>query len=131
METLLLEAVATEKDLGHSTAANELREAIRDMSRRPEPDVTGAIQHAIASLECVAREVSGSTETFGKWLANHRDAFPKPLGEYVGKIWGFASERGRHLVENGEPSVEEAELVLGLSATLGSYLTKKGNGNPI
>lgn len=130
IDKILADAVATETTQGHRTAANELHEAIRDMSRRPNADPTGAIQHAIASLECVAREVTGSKETLGKWLRVHPDAFPKPLGEYVEKIWGFASERGRHLVESGEPSMDEAELVLGLSATLGSYLSKKGKANP-
>lgn len=125
LDKVLAVAVATEASQGHNTAANELHEAIKDMSRRPHPDPTGAIQHSIASLECVARDVSGSKETLGRWLRSHPNAFPKPLGEYVEKIWGFASEHGRHLVESGEPTMDEAELVLGLSATLGSYLSKK------
>lgn len=126
LDTVLRVAVWHEKQQGHQTAANELHEAIADMSRRPRPDPTGAIQHAMASLECVARDVSGSKDTLGRWLKNHPDAFPAPLNEYVGKIWGFASEHGRHLVEAGEASMDEAELVLGLSAALGSYLAKKG-----
>lgn len=128
LDTLLKVAVTTEQGQGHKTAANELHEAIKDMSRRPTPDPTGAIQHSIASLECVARDISGSKDTLGKWLQRNRDAFPRPLGDYVEKIWGFASEHGRHLVEAGEASMDEAELVLGLSATLGSYLSKKGRG---
>lgn len=130
IDKILAIAVATESAQGHRTAANELHEAIRDMSRRPNADPTGAIQHAIASLECVARDVSGSKDTLGRWLKNHPEAFPKPLGDYVEKIWGFASEHGRHLIESGEPSMDEAELVLGLSATLGSYLSKKGKAHP-
>lgn len=43
----------------YSTASKELHEAIIDLSRRPLADTTGAIQHAMASLECVAREISG------------------------------------------------------------------------
>ena len=31
-------------DIGHSATANEIREALQDISRRPEPDMTGAIQ---------------------------------------------------------------------------------------
>lgn len=80
----------TEVNAGHNTAANELHEAINDMSRRPQPDPTGAIQHSIASLECVARDVSGSKETLGKWLQKNRDAFPRPLGEYVEKKFGVS-----------------------------------------
>ena len=32
-------------DTGHRAAANEIREALRDISHRPEPDVIEAIQH--------------------------------------------------------------------------------------
>lgn len=31
---------------GKTTAATELHEAIQDMSRRPDPEITGAVQHA-------------------------------------------------------------------------------------
>jgi len=37
------------------TAKTEIREALNDLSRRPTPDITGAIQHSLACLECVAR----------------------------------------------------------------------------
>jgi len=43
---------------GRLSAASEIREALRDISRRPTPDRTGAIQHSIAALECVARDVA-------------------------------------------------------------------------
>jgi hypothetical protein len=32
------------------TAKNEIHEAITDLSRRPDPDVTGAIQHSMAGI---------------------------------------------------------------------------------
>ena len=38
---------------GRTTAAGEMHEALMDISRRPAADVTGAIQHAMAALECV------------------------------------------------------------------------------
>lgn len=44
---------------GRTVAAKEIHEALRDISRRPEPDLTGAIQHAMATLECTARDVAG------------------------------------------------------------------------
>lgn len=37
-----------------ATAKDEIHEALADLSRRPEPDLTGAVQHAMAALECVA-----------------------------------------------------------------------------
>jgi hypothetical protein len=44
-------------DEGRPTAAREIAEALSDLSRLPDPDVTGAVQHAIAALECVARDL--------------------------------------------------------------------------
>ena len=35
-----------------TTAKQEIHEALRDLSRRPDPDLTGAVQHAMAALEC-------------------------------------------------------------------------------
>jgi hypothetical protein len=39
------------RDSGRHTAADEIREAIKDISRRPAADRTGAVQHAIAALD--------------------------------------------------------------------------------
>jgi hypothetical protein len=44
---------------GLQTARQEIHEALGDLSRRPDPDLTGAIHHAIAALECTAREAVG------------------------------------------------------------------------
>ncbi|MBB4616750.1 hypothetical protein [Sphingomonas abaci] len=60
------DAVQVMQQAGKPTAANEVHEAPKDISRRPVADVTGAIQHAMAALECVAREVDNSTDTLGK-----------------------------------------------------------------
>jgi AbiJ N-terminal domain 4 len=53
------EAAQVLEDTGRATAANEIHEALRDISRRPTPDRTGAIQHAITALECTARDIAG------------------------------------------------------------------------
>ncbi|MEC4722797.1 hypothetical protein RY831_26920 [Noviherbaspirillum sp. CPCC 100848] len=91
---------------GHSTASVELHEALMDLSRRPVPDRTGAVQHAMASLECVARAVSGSKSTLGDVISANRHLVPKPLDVAIEKIWGFTSERGRHLLQGNEPTPE-------------------------
>lgn len=69
---------------GAPTAADETHQAFIDISRRLEPDVTGAIQHAMAALECVAREYDGSTGTLGSIIA--RLLLPKPMEEAVRKL---------------------------------------------
>jgi hypothetical protein len=110
------------RDAGTPTAANELHEALRDISRRPSADVTGAIQHAMAALECVAREVDGSTDTLGKIIG--RLSFPPPLDVALHKLWGFASEQGRHIQEGQEPRFEEAELVVTVASSVSIYLLR-------
>jgi hypothetical protein len=107
------------------TAASELREANVDLSRQP-PDLTGSVQHSLAALECVAREHCSDHATFGKLLQRYDDLFPKPLDKGIEKIWGFASEMGRHLQEGRTPSEDEAELLVGLATVCCTYLARKG-----
>ncbi|MFD2788060.1 AbiJ-NTD4 domain-containing protein [Hymenobacter rubripertinctus] len=113
-------------DAGLNTAKSEINEAIKDLSRKPEADITGAVQHALACLECTAREaIGGSKDTLGALIKKNRGIIPPPLDVVVDKIWGFSSEQGRHLSEGGEPSFEEAELLVGLSASISTYLARK------
>ncbi|MCW3107169.1 MAG: hypothetical protein JWQ09_1675 [Segetibacter sp.] len=108
------------------TAKTEIREAINDLSRRPHPDITGAIQHSLACLECVTREFTGDTKsTLGDLMKKFPGAIPSPLDQAVIKIWGFTSEQGRHLKEGKEPEYLEAELVVEVTAAISTYLAKK------
>ena len=108
------------------TSTNEIHQAIIDLSHRPNPDLTGSIQHSIACLECVLREITGKRNpTLGKILSKHPDLLPTPLIDALKKIWGFSSEQGRHLREGREPSYEEAEFIVAISAAMATYLTKK------
>lgn len=111
---------------GFITAQNELHEALHDLSRRPTPDTTGAVQHSMAALECVARKCCGEENaTLGEILRRHHNLIPKPLDQAVTKIWGYASENARHISEGRKPDYEEAELVVGVVAAVVTYLSKK------
>lgn len=111
---------------GQKTAADEIHEALSDLSRRPKPDVTGALQHGIAALECVMREVCGDRKaTLGALLSQHKGMIPAPLDQAVEKIWGFASEHGRHVREGRKPEMEEAQLAVHVAAAVAVYLSKK------
>ena len=113
---------------GFDTAKNEISEAISDLSRKPNPDKTGAVQHSLACLECITRKIVGNkNQTLGQLISQHRQIVPSPLDIVIEKIWGFASNQGRHLQEGGEPDYDETELLLGLVASVSSYLTKKKN----
>jgi len=63
------------------TAATEMRQALADIMRRP-PDITGAVQHGMAALECAARDLMGQPRAnLGQLLPDLE--LPKPLDEAV------------------------------------------------
>jgi hypothetical protein len=121
------EAAAVLTQAGRSAAANEIHEALRDISRRPMPDITGAIQHAIAALECVARDVTGQPSlTLGR-LVPMLELAP-PLDAAVEKLWGYASDRARHIREGHTVTTEEAELVVSVACAVCTFLSQRGGG---
>lgn len=50
---------------------------------------------------------------------------PKSLDSALEKVWGLASKEARHVEEGRAPSREEAELIVGLTAVIATYLTRK------
>jgi hypothetical protein len=116
------------RDTGRATAAIEIHEAIKDISRRPVPDCTGAIQHAIAALECTARDVSGDRKQTPGDLVPKLN-LPKPLDQAVTKLWAFSSERARHVREGESIDGNEAELVVGIACALCEFLIKRKDGD--
>lgn len=125
-ELYLKQAEENLEQVKKPTALTELKEAIRDLSRRPSPDTSGAIQHGMAALECVARDWADDPKpTLGELIKKHSDLFPRPVDESVAKLWGYASNEARHGKEGNNPTREEAMLVVGISATIVNYLLHK------
>ncbi|GAA2884575.1 hypothetical protein GGQ99_005097 [Aminobacter niigataensis] len=117
-------AVEAFEDTGRLTAAAEIREALKDISRRPVPDRTGAIQHAMAAVECAARDLTGEPNlTLGRLIP--RLNVPRPLDTALEKLWGYASENGRHLKEGAEDSTAEAELVVSVACAVSVFLLQR------
>jgi hypothetical protein len=113
---------------GMRTSKMELDEARADLSRRPEPDITGTVQQCMAALECVARQFSGDEQaTLGPIIQRHAAALgiPKPSDGGIEKMWGYASEMARHVKEGRVPTREEAEFLLGRSASIITYLLQR------
>jgi hypothetical protein len=80
----------------------------------------------MGSLECVARDLTGDTKaTLGDILKRYPSLLPKPLDEALSKVWGYASNEARHVVEGRGINRDEAELLVGLSATVVTYLLRK------
>ena len=125
-ESVVKDAATALKKPGRPTAASHIHEALQDLSRRPKPDLPGAIYHGMGALEAVARNLSGDTKaTLGEVLKKNPDLLPKPLDTALSQVWGYASNEARHVKEGQEPEREEAELVVGLAAVVATYLTKK------
>lgn len=117
-------AVESLEEAGLNSAANEIREAVQDISRRPKPDITGAVQHAFAALESTSREVTGNSKrTLGQ---NIRDLdLPNPLDSAIEKLWGYASNRGRHIQEGKDIQADEAELMVIIACATCTFLLKR------
>ena len=116
--------VTAESEL--EAANRELSEALDDLGKRPEPDLSGAISHSVNALEAVARAITEEEDaTLGKILNDNPHIFPKPLDQSVKKMWGYASQYGRHISEGKEPTYDEAELVVHVSAAAATYLVRK------
>lgn len=116
--------IHTLEESGRATAAKEIREAWGDISHRPEPDITGAIQHAMAALEAVARDVTGKPgKTLGQ-VVRELD-LPKPLDGAVEKLWGYASQRGRHVLEGQSIDRTEAALLVSVAGAVCAFLAER------
>ena len=125
-ETMVTEAASTLETSKRPTAEGHLHEALQDLSRRPEPDLPGAAYHAMGALECVARDLTDDPKsTLGEILKRHPGLLPKPLDTALSQVWGYASNEARHVLEGRDISREEAELLVGLSATVCTYLLRK------
>lgn len=130
-ESVLSTATRLLEESSKTTAAKHLKEAVSDLSRRPKPELHGAIYHAMGALECVARDVTRNPKaTLGEILKSTSDVVPRPLDTALSQIWGYASNEARHVQEGREPNRDEAELIVGLSATITTYLSRKFGGLP-
>lgn len=109
---------------GFHSAAKEMREALKDISRRPDPDITGAIQHATAALETTACEVTGQpNHTLGKLKSKLN--LPKPLDQAVNQLWGYASQYGRHPRERQTVNLADAELIVTVAGALCAFIAQR------
>ena len=126
LETIVTQAASALETSKRPTAAGHLHDAMQGLSRRPKPDLSGAAYHAMGALECVARDLTGDPKaTLGDILKRHPGLLPKPLDTALSQVWGYASNEARHVLEGRDISREEAELLVGLSAVVCTYLLRK------
>lgn len=120
----LSDAVRTLEGSAMANAVTEFREAKHDLARRPEPDLSGAVQHAMAGLEATARKLTGHGSSLGTLLQRKPPIFPAPLSKALEAIWGYASDKARHGREGNTLELREVEFIVGLAATAAAYLMR-------
>jgi hypothetical protein len=77
------------------------------------------------SLECLTRAITGDPRaTLGETLKKYPDLVPRPHHEVFFNV-GYGSDEARHIKEGREPKREEAELLVGLTAMVATYWSKK------
>jgi hypothetical protein len=80
----------------------------------------------LGSLECLARAITGDPRAIlSEILKKHPDLFPRPLHEALSKVWGSALIEAHHLKEDQQPKRKEAKLLVGLTAMVATYWSKK------
>ena len=117
-------AVENLSSAGFSQAASEIKEAFADISRRPTPDLTGSVQHAMCAVEAAAREVTGNSEGT-KSLPAFIPALnlPSPFDDAMRQLWRYASHVARHGREEPGLTEREARLMVGVAADVCSFLS--------
>lgn len=104
----------------------EIQEALNGLNRKPKPDITGSVQHAAAAVECVVRNITGDHQaTLGQILKKRKDIIPAPLDTAIIKMWGYASDKARHVQEGASLDYSEAEIVVTQFISIANFLTKK------
>ncbi len=125
LESTISAATEVIESAGLSEAPRFLKKARMCLSQRPEPNTEDVVSNAMKALEAVARYVSHQdTATLGDIIKSHRDLFRAPLDKAVTSAWGFASEEARHGREGQKVEVHEAELIVGLAASISAYLLR-------
>ena len=115
------------KASGRTTAAERIESAIRNLSIRPRPDFSGAVDRAANAMECVLQDITGEKQmTFGGYLNRYSHLFPGDLRKAMEGLWRYACNSGaRHGKESVEPARDEAEFFVGVAAALTTFLNRK------
>jgi len=86
-EAVVTDTTTTLEKTQRPTAAKHLHEVLQDLSRRQEPDLVGAICHAMGCLEAVARDITGDEKsTLGLILKKRPEPVPAPLDTALPKV---------------------------------------------
>lgn len=97
----------------YEVARNELQHALANLSQRPTPDLTGTIHHSLGAMESFLGVLFNSQDSgFGAIMKKYKHMINPPLDTVIEKLWGYASNYGRHVTESKRPTLCETQFVL-------------------
>lgn len=113
-------------------ADKQFEKAIRAINVRPSADVENCIKDAVAAIESVGRIIVNKDKALLsdiiKDLVN-KGIIPRLLGDIIQKIYAYRGDEPgvtHGLVGDSKVTIDEAELVLAMSAATIMFLIKKG-----
>ena len=121
------ETVRMLEETNRPRAANEMRKAVLELSRRPAPDVLAAMLCVTEALQATAQDLTGQYKPDMDRLIPALD-LPQPLASVVEKLWAYASDRAR--CKDCIPDAAEAELTVSIAGALCKFLAERGGGPP-
>ena len=116
----------------------QFQRALGAFNRKPEPDRANAVKDAVGALEGVARVITGDLKSTLADLLKANQALkqliPQPLRVLVEKLYAYRGEKEG--VAHGQTSLlavkdEEAELVIGMCASIIILLAKKAGARTV
>jgi hypothetical protein len=119
------------KETEFKGADQQFEKAIKAINVRPNPDVENCIKDAVGAIEAVGRVLTKNEKALLDDIikvATKNDVIPKPLDQTFIKLYAYrGNEPGvaHGAVEISKATVDEAELVLAMSAAMIIYLVKK------
>jgi hypothetical protein len=112
-------------------ADRHFEKAIKSLNERPKPDVENCIKDAIAAIESVGRVIVNDENALLSDIIKSsvkKGIIPQPLDQTFQKVYAYrGNEPGvaHGAVGESKITVDEAELILAMSAAMILYLVKK------
>jgi hypothetical protein len=115
-------------------SADELfGKAMKSLNIRPKPDVENCVKDAVAAVESVGKVIVGNENAFLDDIIKNavkNGVIPQPLDQTIIKLHAYRGNEPAIAHGGIEPSkvtIDEAEFVLNMSASIIIYLMKKKN----
>jgi hypothetical protein len=112
-------------------ADEHFEKAIKALNVRPNPDVENCVKDAVGAIESVGRIITNNAKALLDDIVkdlDKRGIIPKPLDQAIQKIYAYRGDQpgvAHGLVGASKVTVDEAELILAMSAAIIIYLVKK------